>query len=66
MIMHDDANLKTANATLELSTQKFSDRVISQKKDNPWEANSPDLKPCDFFLWDCSKDNVYAAKPRTP
>ena len=39
----------TANATLELLTHKFVDRVISQKKtDNPCAAQSPDFNPCDF------------------
>ena len=56
----------TANATLELLTQKFVDRVISRKTDNPWSAHSPDLNPRDFFLWGYSKDNVYAANPWTP
>ncbi|PSN52878.1 hypothetical protein C0J52_14475 [Blattella germanica] len=26
---------------------------------------SPDLTPCDFFLWGWAKDEVYRTKPRT-
>ena len=40
--------------------------MISPKIDNPWAGHSPDLNPCDFFLWNDSKDNVYAANPQTP
>ena len=50
-LMQDGAtpHTHTANATLELLTHKFVDRVISQKKtDNPCAAQSPDFNPCDF------------------
>ena len=30
-----------------------------------WPPYSPDLNPCDFFLWGCLKDNCYAEKPKT-
>lgn len=40
-------------------------RVISRRTDNPWAAHSPDLNPCDFFLWGYSKDNAYAGNPTT-
>lgn len=30
-----------------------------------WPARSPDLSPCDFFLWGVIKEKVYKAKPRT-
>ena len=43
---HTNAN---ANATLELLTQKFGDR-ISQETDNPMASHSADLNPSDFFL----------------
>ena len=49
-LMQDGAtpHTDTANATLELLTHKFADRVISQKTDNPCAAQSPDFNPCDF------------------
>ena len=64
--IQDSATPQNANATLELLAQKFGDRVISQKANNLWAAHSPDLNPCDTFLWGYSKDDVYAANPRTP
>lgn len=30
-----------------------------------WPPYSPDLNPCDFFLWGYLKDNVYRCAPRT-
>ena len=64
--MQDGATPHTANATLELLMQKFGERVISRKTDNPWAAHSTDLNPCYSFLWGYSNDNVYAANPQTP
>jgi hypothetical protein len=29
-----------------------------------WPAGSPDLTPCDFFLWGVTKDNVNKRKAR--
>ncbi len=29
----------------------------------PWPPRSPDLTPCDFFLWGFIKSKVYATKP---
>ena len=50
----------TANATLELLTHKFVDRVISQKKtDNPCAAQSPDFNPCDFPANLCLSKDVF-------
>ena len=30
-----------------------------------WPPYSPDLNPCDFFLWGFLKDNVFRNAPRT-
>uniref|UniRef100_A0A914UTE3 Uncharacterized protein n=1 Tax=Plectus sambesii TaxID=2011161 RepID=A0A914UTE3_9BILA len=30
----------------------------------PWSSRSPDLTPCDFFLWGFIKSKVYTTKPR--
>ena len=30
-----------------------------------WPPYSPDLNPCDFFLWGYLKDRVYREAPRT-
>jgi hypothetical protein len=43
-----------------MSTQALSDvfevRIISS---GIWPARSPDLNPCNFLFWGCSKDKVY-------
>jgi hypothetical protein len=39
----------------------FGDRIISS---GIWPARSPDLNPCDFFFWGCSKGNVYNINSR--
>ncbi|GFV50640.1 transposable element Tcb2 transposase [Trichonephila clavipes] len=35
------------------------DRVISRGFENVWPPRSPDLNPCDFYLWRHLKDMVY-------
>ncbi|KAF6202497.1 hypothetical protein GE061_002893 [Apolygus lucorum] len=31
----------------------------------PWPPRSPDLTPCNYFLWGYLKSKVYVDKPRT-
>ena len=42
---------------------KFGDRVISRHFETPWPARSPDLTPCDYFMWGWAKDKVYQKMP---
>jgi hypothetical protein len=35
----------------------FEDRLISREL---WSGRSPDLNPCDFYLWGNLKDKVYS------
>jgi hypothetical protein len=48
--------------------ETFGPRLIYRgvTKENPisWPARSPDLTPCDFFLWGVIKDNVYKKEAR--
>ena len=37
---------------------KFLDKTL-------WLPRSPDLNPCDYFLWGYLKDKVYAKIPQT-
>ena len=30
-----------------------------------WPPRSPDLNPCDFFLWGYLKDKIYGQMPKT-
>ena len=61
----DGATCHTANATMAFLRQKFNGRLISRRGDVPWPPRSPDLSPCDFFLWGYLKERVYKDKSRT-
>ena len=67
--MQDGATPHTATNVLDALYEKFGDRVISRKYPEAkdcgvtWPAYSPDLNPCDFFLWGYLKSLVYKPKP---
>ena len=46
-------------------SQMFPGRLISLRGDVNWPARSPDLAPCDFFLWGYLKSMVYINRPNT-
>lgn len=60
--MQDGATAHTCNATLN---EYFEDRIVSGRyRDRfgyglTWPAYSPDLSPCDFYLWDYLKSRAY-------
>lgn len=56
----DGATAHTAATSISFLTEFFGERLISTGK---WPARSPDLTPCDFFLWGYLKDKVYLNKP---
>lgn len=43
----------------------FPGAWIGRRGPIEWPARSPDLTPCDFYLWGVLKDRVYGANPRT-
>ena len=43
----------------------FPGHVISLRGDIGWPPRSPDLTPCDFFLWAYLKAKVYEQCPQT-
>ena len=45
--------------------EMFPNRLISIRGHIGWPARSPDLAPCDFFLWGYLKEQVYKHKPQT-
>lgn len=61
----DGATAHTARDSMNLLRQYFPDRLISLRGDLPWPARSPDLTPCDFFLWGYLKSLVYVDRPQT-
>jgi hypothetical protein len=55
----DGASCHTSKSSLELLKTYFGTNIISNKTENYWPPYSPDLNPCDFFLWGFLKDNVF-------
>lgn len=56
----DGATPHTAQASIDCLRRKFGERLISRRTDFVWPAYSPDLNPCDFFLWGHLKAHVYS------
>lgn len=61
-LQQDNATCHTSNETMALLRQFFEDRIISK---GIWPPRSPDLSPCDYFLWGYLKGKVYENNPRT-
>lgn len=58
----DGATPHTAALVQEWLKGKFSEKFIDKKK---WPPRSPDLNPCDFYLWGYLKSVVYNPIPKT-
>lgn len=61
----DGATAHTARNSMAVLREMFPGRLISRYGDIPWPARSPDLTPCDFFLWGYLKSKVFQHRPRT-
>ena len=61
--MQDGATPHTANCTLQWLRSKFQDRIISRRTTVEWAPHSPDMNPCDFYLWGYLKAVSYRGKP---
>lgn len=61
----DGATAHTARRSMDLVRRLFPSKVISRFGDLNWPARSPDLSPCDFFLWGYLKGKVYQNQPLT-
>jgi len=59
------ATAPTSRASMAVSREHFPERLISSRGDLEWPARSPDLSPCDFFLWCFLKSRVHVNRPRT-
>ena len=54
--MQDGAPLHIAKPVKKLLHDTFgTDRVIRKGLKNAWPLHSPDLNPCDFYLWGISE-----------
>ena len=52
-----------AHTSVDVSTwmtEFFRHKIIALHHSNEWPPRSPDLTPCDFFLWGNLKSKVYA------
>jgi inhibitor of nuclear factor kappa-B kinase subunit alpha len=65
IFMQDGAAPHVANVVKGFLREKFGDNVISRHFPNPWPARSPDLNPCDFFLWGHLKYRVFLHNPKS-
>jgi hypothetical protein len=43
---------------------EVSGHWLGRREPHEWPEKSPDLMPCEFFLWGWAKEEVYQAKPR--
>lgn len=59
--MHDGAPPHFALNVRAFLNRHYPNRWIGRGEDAPikWPARSPDLTPCDFFVWGTLKTNVY-------
>jgi len=57
--MQDGARPHIYNPARDFLNQKFSNRTIGDRMTEHWPARSPDLTPCDFFLFGWLKDKIY-------
>lgn len=69
--MQDGAPCHRTTAAFEILDEHFHGRVIGLDYEPrfgcgiEWPPNSPDLNPCDYYLWGKLKDKVYRTKFRS-
>lgn len=61
----DGATAHTARRSMAILREMFPGHVVSLRGDIGWPPYSPDLTPCDFFLWGYLKEKVYQHRPQT-
>ncbi|GFY22106.1 uncharacterized protein TNCV_3297501 [Trichonephila clavipes] len=58
--MHNQAPPHNASSVQQLLRQALTDVCVNSRSfPTAWLPRSPDLTPCDFWLWGFLKDNVY-------
>ena len=63
--MQDGAPAHTTLRVRAFLRGVFGPRTIGYRLNQHWPARSPDLTPCDFFLWGYVKDELYKRYPLT-
>ncbi|GBM41323.1 hypothetical protein AVEN_241483-1 [Araneus ventricosus] len=62
--MQDGAHPHIYRRVKQWLRQHFTDaRMISYNFPTAWPPRSPDITPCDFWLWGFLKDNIYRKRP---
>ena len=67
----DGARPHTTPEVLEFLHSKFQNRIVSNRFPQQfqcgfsWPPCSPDLNPCDYFLWGYLKDKMFSSAPWT-
>ena len=65
MFQQDGAPPHFANSVRQYLDTKLPNRWIGRGGPIPWPARSPDLTPCDYFLWGYVKDRVFQELPNS-
>ena len=61
--MQDGARAHVTRTVQDYLQDQFGGRTIGENLAEHWPARSPDLTPCDFFLWGWMKEEVYKRMP---
>jgi hypothetical protein len=64
-LMQDGAPPHFALDVRDWLDRHFPGRWLGRRGPHERPARSPDLTPCDFFLWGWPKEEVYRTKPTT-
>ena len=65
LFQQDGAIAHTAKNSMDVLRDLFPSHLILLRGDIGWPAHSPDLSPCDYFLWGHLKAEVYKLRPTT-
>jgi len=58
----DGATAHTARWSLRILREMIPGHIVSLRGDIGWPPLSPDLSPCDFFLWGYIKSQVFQSR----
>ena len=65
ILQQDGAKPHPANNVMDWLDQIFGKRMLALKsrQGHFWAPSSPDMNPCDFYLWGDMKEKVYKPMP---
>lgn len=59
----DGAPAHRLNQVQEWLSEFFPNHIVALNRETEWPPRSPDLTPCDYFLWGYLKSKVYVTPP---